>query len=131
MKIDYKAIIITVLIILLLGIFIVQCNHEPQVEVKYKTKVQTNYKEKIVYRDTSTCISASTSDISSGSGLEYFEDIPIDNSIDDINGVILGNRFYDAEYAKVYCNGHIEKSVKDCWINCSGEWIIKVKERIH
>lgn len=131
MKIDYKAITITILIVLLFGICIVQCNHEPQVKVKYKTQVQTKYKEKIVYRDTSMCISASTSDISSGSGLEYFEDIPINNSIDDINGVVLGNRFYDAEYAKVYCNGHIEKSNKDCWINCSGEWIIKVKERIH
>lgn len=121
---DYKSIIITVLVLILFGFILIQCTHEPETKVKYKTKIQ----EKIVYRDK--CSSAVAPEVSSGSGLEYFEDIKFDKYFfaGSSNGY---GRIYDADYAKVFCQGHIDSNKVENWINCSGEWIIKIKEKIH
>lgn len=115
MKLDPKAIAITVLLVALIGVISYNIFSEPKTVVKYKT------------RTVETC--SSTSDISSGSGidsnLELFEEMQPSSQF-AVGGLDKGIRLYDAAQVKVYCDGTVVKYPN--WIHCPGDWVIKIKE---
>ena len=115
MKLDPKAIVITVLSVALIGVVSYNIFSEPKTVVKYKT------------RTIETC--SSTSDISSGSGidsrLEFFEEMKPSSQF-VVGGLDKGMRMYDAAQVKVYCDGTVVNYPH--WIHCPGDWVIKIKE---
>lgn len=114
-KFDPKAIAITVLSVALIGVISYNIFSEPKTVVKYKT------------RTVETC--SSTSDISSGSGidsnLEFFEEMKPSSQF-VVGGLDKGMRMYDAAKVKVYCDGTVVNYPH--WIHCPGDWVIKIKE---